>query len=143
MRLVREAFGSGPRSRPLPPGVFPAAAQVAVAAVGEELQDLVAEAERNFTDLVADAVILADWRVDEEIVAALDNEIYRDTHRRNFDRIRLIRMNRRYTFDRLRQGVEQHLATIAALVAGDGEAAAAAVAHHLDVAMRRSIGFDG
>ena len=52
-------------------------------------------------------------------------------------------MNRRYTLDRLRLGVEEHLAIIAALVAGDGEAAAVAVGSHLDVAMRRSIGLDG
>jgi DNA-binding GntR family transcriptional regulator len=144
VRLVREAFELRAALETFAARRFPGRRDGAtIAAIGQELKDLVAVADRSLSDTVADAVVLADWRLHEEIVAALDNEIYRDAHRHNFDRIRLIRMNRRYTLDRLRQGVAEHLAIIAALLAGDGEAAASAVQHHLDVAMRRSIGLDG
>lgn len=144
VRLVREAFELRIALETFAARRFPARGDTgAVAALGEELTRLACAAGHDLDSSVADAVILADWRLHEEIVAALDNELYSETHRLNFDRIRLIRMNRRYTLGRLRHGVEEHLAIVAALVAGDGEAAARAVSAHLEVAMRRAIGLDG
>jgi DNA-binding GntR family transcriptional regulator len=110
--------------------------------LGERMAELLAASRRGAGADVLEAALETDWRLHEQIVAALDNEIYRTAYQDNFDRIRLIRLNREFTLGRLEVATAEHLAIIAALCAGDAEEAARAVERHLDTSFRNAIGLE-
>lgn len=87
-----------------------------------------------------DETMAVDWQLHNLVIDALDNRIIAEVHRVNSDRIRLIRMNLRFTAPRVRPAMEEHMAVIEALLARDPDAAAAAMDRHLRTAERRSLG---
>lgn len=87
-----------------------------------------------------DAALEADFHLHESMIEGMENALISKVYRVNFDKIRLIRLNRRFTFERVQSGITEHLAIISCLRARDAEGAVAAVEHHLGISLRRSLG---
>ncbi|HMR32131.1 MAG TPA: GntR family transcriptional regulator [Geminicoccaceae bacterium] len=102
--------------------------------------EVLEQAERRQDDAFFDETMEVDWRLHNLLIDALDNRIVAEVHRVNSDKIRLIRLNLRFTAPRVRPAMEEHLAVIEALIARNADAAAAALDHHLRTAERRSLG---
>jgi DNA-binding GntR family transcriptional regulator len=81
-----------------------------------------------------------DWMMHDLVIDRLGNRTLSDVHRLNFDKIRLARLHRRFTPERVRPAIEEHMAVIAGFRARDAEAAAAALDRHLTVAHQRAVG---
>jgi DNA-binding GntR family transcriptional regulator len=81
-----------------------------------------------------------DLRLHETIIDHLRNEIISNAYRVNWIKIKLIRLSEtRLYVPMIPQVIGEHLKVIAAVEAGDPEAAARAMAHHVEVARQRAI----
>jgi DNA-binding GntR family transcriptional regulator len=89
-----------------------------------------------------DEALRLDWAMHDLIVEHMDNALLSQVHRINFDKIRLARLHRRFTPERVLPAIEEHLAVIAAFKARDPDKAEAALGAHLTVAHRRAVGID-
>jgi len=87
-----------------------------------------------------DEALRVDWMMHDLIIDQLGNRTLSDVHRINFDKIRLARLHRRFTPERVRPALEEHMAVIAGFRARDPDAAAAALDRHLTVAHHRAVG---
>ena len=92
------------------------------------------------TPKLLDGALAVDRDFHRSIVGSLGNPVIDEVYRLNDDKIRLIRLNSRFTADRIASATAEHLAILAALEAGDAEGAAAALEHHLAISLRRSLG---
>lgn len=97
---------------------------------------------RDPTREAMDEALRLDWAMHDMIVAHMDNALLSEVHRVNFDKIRLARLHRRFTPERVLPAIEEHLAVIAAFKARDPEKAELALGAHLNVAHRRAVGID-
>jgi DNA-binding GntR family transcriptional regulator len=89
---------------------------------------------------VLDEALRIDWAMHDIIIDQMGNSIVSEVHRLNFDKIRLARLHRRFTPERVRPAIEEHLVVISAFRARDPDAAAAALDRHLTVAHQRAVG---
>ncbi len=87
-----------------------------------------------------DEALRVDWMMHDLIIDQMGNRTLSDVHRINFDKIRLARLHRRFTPERVRPALEEHMAVIAGFRARDPDAAAAALDRHLTVAHHRAVG---
>ncbi len=87
-----------------------------------------------------DEALRVDWMMHDLIIDQMGNRTLIDVHRINFDKIRLARLHRRFTPERVRPALEEHMAVIAGFRARDPDAAAAALDRHLTVAHHRAVG---
>lgn len=110
-------------------------------ALDEEMRGILARLDANgFTEDLARDFIRADFALHERLIAALDNAIVADVYRVNTDRMLLIRLTNRLNRERLVAAATEHLAIFDALRRGDGDAAALAMARHLQAAFQRMMG---
>ena len=86
-----------------------------------------------------DAALRVDWGMHTLIVNAFGNHILATAHQQNFDKIRMIRLHGR-SARYLPMAMEEHLVVIEALRNRDPDAAAAALARHLQSAEHRALG---
>ena len=125
-----------------------ATAQFAVAATGEQLdeieaahRDVVKRASRGVTPALLDAAQAVDWGLHDAMIDALGNEIISSIYRVNSLRIRLIRLDRvTLTAESLHPAMAEHLALIDALRTRDPARAVAAMEAHLTHARNRALG---
>jgi len=82
----------------------------------------------------------ADWAFHNGLIAAMDNEVLSDIHRLNADKVRLIRLNARFTPSRVLPAMREHLVVIDALLDGRFEDAAHALVDHLQISETRALG---
>jgi DNA-binding GntR family transcriptional regulator len=87
-----------------------------------------------------DEALRVDWMMHDLIIDHMGNRTLADVHRINFDKIRLARLHRRFTPERVSPALEEHMAVIAAFRARDPDAAAAALDRHLTIAHHRAVG---
>lgn len=87
-----------------------------------------------------DEALRVDWMMHDLIIDHLGNKTLSDVHRVNFDKIRIARLHRRFTPERVSPALEEHMAVIAAFRARDCDAAALALDRHLTVAHHRAVG---
>ena len=80
-----------------------------------------------------------DWRMHDEIIDSLGNEIVGINYRVNAARIRLMRVTQCQVPARSVEALKEHLAVLQAAIARDVEAAVAALALHLQVSRKRAI----
>lgn len=81
-----------------------------------------------------------DWALHNGLVAVMANEVLTDIHRRNADKVRLIRLNARFTASRVLPAMREHLIVIDALLARRFDDAAHAMTAHLQVSEARALG---
>jgi DNA-binding GntR family transcriptional regulator len=87
-----------------------------------------------------DEALRVDWMMHDLVIDRLGNRTLSDVHRLNFDKIRLARLHRRFTPERVRPAIEEHMAVIAGFRARDPEGAATALDRHLTIAHQRAVG---
>ncbi len=106
-----------------------------------ELRDQVALAETENEELLEKGLrVDLDFHV--ALVANFSNSLMADTYQNIEDRVRLIRLNGAYSKDRLGIAMDEHIAIIEALLAGDQEGSAEALSRHLTTSWRRALGED-
>ena len=81
-----------------------------------------------------------DWKFHKSLIRALNNAHLTRIHEENADKIRLTRLNARYTRDRVIPAMREHLVIIRALLDRDGEGAAEALDTHVRISERRALG---
>lgn len=86
-----------------------------------------------------DDAVEVDWRMHDEIIDSLNNEVVSRNYRVNAARIRLMRVSNRLEPERLVTVLNEHLAVLHAAMARDVETAVAMLQIHLDVARQRAI----
>lgn len=112
-----------------------------VAALDVEMRSILARlAADGFSDDLARDFMRADFALHERLIAALDNAIVTEVYRVNADRMLLIRLTNRLNRERLAAAAAEHLAILEALLRGDADAAATAMAGHLQAAFQRMMG---
>ncbi|MBT3361762.1 MAG: GntR family transcriptional regulator [Rhodospirillales bacterium] len=129
-----------------------AAAKFAEAASDSEIDalekahvEIVARAEKEgLSDALFEDGQAVDWGLHDTIVNALDNDIIRNIHTLNNERIKLIRLSHGkrtlLTPAAFPHTMKEHLAVIQTFRNHDPAAATAAMEHHLSTAMRRALG---
>lgn len=74
------------------------------------------------------------------LVGVFTNDLIKESYRLLEDKIRLIRLNGKYTTQRLENAMREHLQIIDALLEGDEATAVSALSNHLNTSWRRSLG---
>ncbi|MCA0423105.1 MAG: GntR family transcriptional regulator [Proteobacteria bacterium] len=98
--------------------------------------------EGEITEALLDEALRVDELLHVSLVDSLDNKLVSETHRRNQDKIRLIRLQGRFTAERIGPAMEEHLAIIRAIRSGDADAAVGSLEKHLMTARARGLGLD-
>ncbi len=106
----------------------------------DRTQSIIAQAEKNVDSALLKQAYEVDWELHNGLIAAMNNEVLTDIHRRNADKVRLIRLNARYTPSRVLPAMQEHLIVIDALLEQRTEDAARALVAHLDVSENRALG---
>ena len=86
-----------------------------------------------------DYAVEVDWRLHDEVIDSLNNEVVSRNYRVNAARVRLMRVTNRLGPERLVQALTEHLDILHAAMARDADGAVAALARHLDVSRQRAI----
>ena len=104
-------------------------------------RSVIARADRDGgDDALLDDALDVDLALHAAMVDSLENSLITDTYRVLQDKIRLIRMNRRFTRQWVPIGMKEHLDIITALSRRDPDAAEEALERHLKTSWRRSLG---
>lgn len=103
-------------------------------------QQIIDQSGKTASDDLMQAGLQVDLELHEFLVSVFTNGLIRQSHQQLEDKVRLIRMNGKYTVDRLRAAMLEHLDIIDALLAGDEQAAVASLNAHLKTSWRRSLG---
>ncbi len=103
-------------------------------------QQIIDQSGKTASDDLMQAGLQVDLELHEFLVSVFTNGLIRQSHQQLEDKVRLIRMNGKYTVDRLRAAMLEHLDIIDALLAGDEQAAVANLNAHLKTSWRRSLG---
>ena len=80
-----------------------------------------------------------DWRMHDDIIDSLGNEIVSHNYRVNAVRIRLMRVTQRQAPARSVEALTEHLSVLRAAIVRDVEGAVTAMARHLQVSRQREI----
>jgi DNA-binding GntR family transcriptional regulator len=105
-----------------------------------ELKQALRNARANPDREALDAALRLDWALHDVVIDEMGNQALSEVHRLNFDKLRLVRRNRRFTPERVAPALEELLAIVAAFRARDPEAAVVALDRHLTVAHHRALG---
>lgn len=103
-------------------------------------QQIIDQSGKTVSDDLMQAGLQVDLELHEFLVSVFTNGLIRQSHQQLEDKVRLIRMNGKYTVDRLRAAMLEHLDIIDALLEGDEQAAVASLNAHLKTSWRRSLG---
>ncbi len=94
---------------------------------------------KGFSKKIQEAAVDIDWRLHDEMIASLDNEVVMRDYQVNAARIRLMRVSNRLEPDRIVAALKEHLDILDAAVARDKARAANALDNHLATAMMRAL----
>ncbi len=100
---------------------------------------VLARAANGITRAVQNEAVEIDWRMHDQIVDSLGNEIVSRNYRVNAARIRLMRVDNRLSPDRLSAALSEHLEVLEALRARDADRAVDRLRAHLAVARQRAL----
>lgn len=103
-------------------------------------QQIIDQTRNAPSDDLMQAGLQIDLELHEFLVSVFTNSLIRQSYQQLEDKVRLIRLNGKYTVDRLRAAMHEHLEIIDALLAGDEQAATANLNAHLTTSWRRSLG---
>jgi DNA-binding GntR family transcriptional regulator len=99
-------------------------------------------ADGEVTEALLEEAHVVDHALHTALIESLQNAQVLEAHRRNMDQIRLIRLKGKYTPERLRPAMLQHMAIIEALKRRDPDAAVETLADHLGTARDRALGIE-
>lgn len=105
-------------------------------------KDLIARAENGVNDDLLKEAYEIDWQFHNELIAVMKNDVLSDIHRSNADKVRLIRLNSRFTSSRVLPAMQEHLLVIEALLEQRFDDAADAMSRHLQISESRALGHE-
>ena len=111
-----------------------------LAALRDRTQAVVDKAKDGVDSALLREAYDADWALHNGLIAAMGNDVLSDIHRLNADKVRLIRLNAKFTPSRVLPAMQEHLVIIDALLERRFDAAATAMSDHLQVSEARSVG---
>ncbi|MCR9236388.1 MAG: GntR family transcriptional regulator [Alphaproteobacteria bacterium] len=97
-------------------------------------------AETNIDEILLQDAYKADWAFHDGLIAAIGNDLLTQIHGRNSDKVRMVRLNRRFIASRVLPAMQEHLKILDALIVDDRAAAAAALNEHLCISEARALG---
>lgn len=103
-------------------------------------KSLAIRAETDIDENLLHDAYKADWAFHDGLIAAIENDLLTQIHRQNSDKVRMVRLNRRFVASRVLPAMQEHLKILDALIADDRPAAAAALNEHLCISEARSLG---
>jgi DNA-binding GntR family transcriptional regulator len=103
-------------------------------------QAVIEAAENGVDESLLQEAYDIDWALHNGLVAVMNNEVLTDIHRSNADKVRLIRLNARFTPSRVLPAMREHLVVIDALLEKRSEDAARALSEHLSISEARALG---
>lgn len=89
-----------------------------------------------------DQALEADIHLHHRFIESMDNKLITEVYHVNDDKVRLIRLNRHFTFDRVLPAIDEHVAIIEQIRQRDTAGAVAALERHLAISLRRSLGIE-
>lgn len=98
------------------------------------------EAAKEDENLLID-VLNVDFRFHETIINEFRNDLISQVYKRNFDKIRIAWLDAAYTNEIVGPAMKEHLLILKAIKKRDSDAADAAVENHLDISLKRIMGF--
>lgn len=98
------------------------------------------EAAKEDENLLIDVLNL-DFRFHETIINEFRNDLISQVYKRNFDKIRIAWLDAAYTNEIVGPAMKEHLLILKAIKKRDSDAADAAVENHLDISLKRIMGF--
>ncbi|MEE9428616.1 MAG: GntR family transcriptional regulator [Paracoccaceae bacterium] len=93
----------------------------------------------DMSDEALERALLVDWEMHDKIIGCMGNDLLTETYQINAARLRLIRVNNRLTHDRAVAALDEHIEILEHCEAQDTIAATAALNHHIDTSMSRSL----
>lgn len=93
----------------------------------------------GFNQDLQEQAVEIDWRLHDEIIASLRNDVVTRDYQINAGRIRLMRVSNRLDSDRIVEALNEHLEILNAALDRDKKRAAAALESHLATAMNRAL----
>lgn len=119
---------------------FAATAPLAqIDALQDATRDIIERAASGIDRALQDQAVEVDWRMHDEIIDALGNEVISRNYRLNAARIRLMRVTNLLVQERLVSALSEHLEILRAAAARDVDAAVASLRQHLAVARQRAM----
>lgn len=141
--LIRDAFGLRIALETAALKSFVRAASDAeLDALDRRFHTLREDIERTRDPPLLDAALQADIHLHQCFIDSMDNKLISEVYRINDDKVRLIRLNRRYTFDRVLPAIEEHVAILDQIRKRDAAGAIGALERHLAISLRRSLGLE-
>jgi DNA-binding GntR family transcriptional regulator len=111
-----------------------------LAEIRERTMSIATRAENGVDATLKAEALEVDWAFHDGLIALMQNEILSDIHRQSSDKIKIIRLNPRFTSGRVLPAMREHLAIIDAISEEDYVNAAAAMNKHLFVSEQRALG---
>lgn len=118
------------------------ASDAEVDALDQCFQALKQQIEQTRDPSLLDQALEADIKLHYRFIDSMDNKLLAEVYRVNDDKVRLIRQNRRFTFDRVLPAIDEHAAIIRQIRGRNTAGAVAALERHLDISLRRSLGIE-
>jgi len=116
------------------------AAQESILKLAEDTRQVLAALQSSgFNKDLQEQAVEIDWRLHDEIIASLGNDVVTRDYQINAGRIRLMRVSNRLDSDRIVAALDEHLNILNAALDRDKDRAAAGLEIHLTTAMRRAL----
>ncbi|MEE9445730.1 MAG: GntR family transcriptional regulator [Cocleimonas sp.] len=105
----------------------------------EESCILLSSAEKEVSDEILERAIEVDWRMHDLIIEKMNNSLLTEIYQVNATRLRLIRVNIRFSAERVLGALSEHVEILECCARGDADSADNAVTNHINTALRRAI----
>lgn len=105
----------------------------------DETRALLASAENDASEDVLEKAIEVDWRMHDLFIEKMYNSLLTEIYQVNATRLRLIRVNIRFSPERVLGALGEHIEILECCARGDANSAENAVTIHIDTALRRAI----
>ena len=111
-----------------------------LAAIRDRTQAVIDAARDGVSGALLQEAYDTDWALHNGLISKMENDVLSDMHHRNADKVRLIRLNARFTPSRVLPAMREHLVIIDALLEKRTEDAARALTEHLQISEARALG---
>lgn len=108
--------------------------------LSERTRSIIERTHDGFDDEIAKDSYEIDMLLHDGVIERMENDQLRLMHRQLSDKIRMIRMNGKFTAERIPSTMKEHLDVIDALIEGDFDKAANALDKHLRISEARALG---
>lgn len=108
--------------------------------IRDRTKSIAVRAETNIDEALLHDAYKTDWAFHDGLIAAIGNDLLTQIHGQNSDKVRMVRLNRRFIASRVLPAMQEHLKILDALIVDDRAAAAAALNEHLCISEARALG---